>query len=541
MLFLLSILVSRVGGVPPMCAYFIIGEYTMSKLINVIDEQGNALAPTYPKRAKYLIKHGRAQADGDNVIILLTPPKNMTAARHKDSFATYLTEKKRAQKTIDEHMRLFDIFGDTPPTTEEIGSFCWGKHGAGYGSVELTARWRFLDEFAAFCEAQESKTDYELPIFAAAIRTLIHDHFEGSAWRAVTKFKQEIVPIPEDTQIDPQFLNGLSNYEFITAFKALQELIYGIYEGIEQGSPFEWGWPDWRGLKVYGINHDRVMRAFESLSYGELVGDALVVDKKSYFASDHHKPQDRAILLLKGLAQHGLLIEGLEDKKATAFTVSCLDSPDVMRVIQSYFPSRPNPENCDKCTEDCMEIAHCWRTNYYRHTRLISHRFVEVNERIEVRAPFATWTGGKAEFLARTDFLPESLRRTHYAIHQDACKVGIWTDPFYDVFSGAIVYAKGTWKKHTRLILWDHNAIMVRLNRVFAKHPEKIAELESRFPEIFTKKRQGCADCDTTCKYRYTGDKSWCGYIEFWFEKPTHDDAIFIWELFKLDNNIKPV
>jgi len=212
----------------------------MSKLINVIDEQGNALAPTYPKRAKYLIKHGRARADGDSTIILLTPPKNMTATKHRDSFAMYLNEKKRAQKIITEHMQLFDIFGDTKPTTEEIGSFV--KQGTWHGSVELTAGWRFLDEFAAFCETKKAgdQADYELPIFAAAIRTLIHEHFEGDAWRAVTKYKQEIVFIPEGTLIDRQYLNGLDNDEFVAAFKALQELIYGIYEGIEQGSPLAW-------------------------------------------------------------------------------------------------------------------------------------------------------------------------------------------------------------------------------------------------------------------------------------------------------------
>ncbi|MCL2404547.1 MAG: hypothetical protein FWC92_03250 [Defluviitaleaceae bacterium] len=517
----------------------------MNKLINVIDEQGNKLAPTYPRRAKYLIKHGRAQADGDNTIILLTPPKNMTATKHRSAFAAYLTEKKRAQKTITEHMRLFDVFEDTPPSADEIGIFCWGRPGAAYGSGGQIARWRFLDEFAAFCEAQETtgKADYAQPIFAAAIRTLIHDYFEGDAWHAVTKFKQEIVFIPQDAQILPQFLNGLSNDEFVTAFKALQKLAYGIYEGIEQGSPFEWGWPDWRGLGVYGINHNRVMRAIESLSYGELADDTLVMDKKDYFATDHNKPQDRAIMLLKGIAQHGFFIEGLDDKKAAAFTVSCPDSPNVMRVLQAYFRSRPNPEGCTKCTKDCTEQAHCWQTNYYRHAKLLSHRFVEACESADVHAPYSMADVGKAEFLARTDYLPESLRQTHYAIYHDACKVGIWTEPFYDMFSNAIVYAKGTWKKHKRLIFWDSNAIFVRFERVFSKHPEKIAELEARFPGIFAQKEaQGqrrCANCEPTCKHLYMGTVSYCDYSEFKFDKLSHDDAIFIYELFKLDNNIK--
>jgi len=514
----------------------------MSKFIQVIDEHGNTLAPTYPKRAKYLVKHGRARADGDNTIILLTPPKNMTAAKHKNAFAAYLTEKKRAPKTIAVHMRLFDMLGDAKPTTEELGTFCLGKQGTWHGSVELTARWRFLDEFAAFCEtgAANAQTDYELPIFAAAIRTLIHDHFEGDAWQAVTQYKQEIVCIPEGTKINPHYLNGLSNDEFVTAFNALQELLYGIYEGIEQGSPFDWGWPDYRGLTVYGINHDRVLRAFESIAYGELAGDALVVNKKDYFASDHHKPQDRALLLLKGIAQHGIHIDGLEDKKAAAFTVSCPDSPAVMRVVQSYFRSRPNPDNCHKCSDDCMEQAHCWRTTYYRHTRLISHRFVEVGEVATVYPPWSMAETGKAEFLARTDYLPDSLRQTHYALYHDACKVGIWTEPFYDMFKGAIVYAKGTWKKHTRFVFWDSNAIMVKLERVFTKHPEKITALETRFPGIFAQKSRHCTECKPTCKHRQVNPNPWCSNTEFWFEKPTHNDAMFLWELFKLNNNIKP-
>jgi hypothetical protein len=515
----------------------------MVKLIDVIDEQGYALAPTYPRRAKYLIKHGRARAKGDNTIVLLGPPKDMTVAKYREAFAAYLTERKRAQKTIDEHMRLFDVFGDTPPTAEKIGIFCWGNPGTWFGSGELTARWRFLDEFAGFCEAQgvTGQTGYELPIYAAAIRTFIHDHFEGDAWRAVTKYKQEIVPIPEGTLIKSQFLNGLTNDGFVTAFRALQELIYGIYEGIEQGSPFEWGWPDWRGLGVYGINHDRVLRAFESLSYGELVNGSLVVDKKDYFASDHHKPQDRAVMLLKGITQHGFYIEGLEDKKAPVFTVSCIDTPDVMRVVQSYFRSRPNPEGCRKCDEDCMEQEHCYSTNYYRHTKLVSHRFVETGEGADVQAPFSMAEAGKAEFLARTDFLPDGLRQTHYALYHDACKVGIWAEPFYDMFNGAIVYAKGTWKKHTRLVFWDSNNIAVRLERVFTKHADKTAMLEARFPGIFAQKRRNCADCKPECKHRHLGINPWCGYTEFYFNNPTHDDVMFVWELFKLDNNIKPV
>jgi len=141
-----------------------------------------------------------------------------------------------------------------------------------------------------------------------------------------------------------------------------------------------------------------------------LDGDTLVVNKKSYFASDHRKPQDRALLLIKGIAQYGFNIDGSEDKKVAVFTVSCPDSPDVMRVVQSYFRSRPHLENCHNCTTDCDEQAHCWRTIYFRHTKLISHRFVEMGESVDFPSPFSMTHIGKNELLARTDFLPKHLR-----------------------------------------------------------------------------------------------------------------------------------
>jgi hypothetical protein len=109
------------------------------------------------------------------------------------------------------------------------------------------------------------------------------------------------------------------------------------------------------------------------------------------------------------------------------------------------------------------------------------------------------------------------------------------------MFKNAVVYAKGSWKSHTRLIFWDKNAITVRLERVFKKYPEKMAALDALFPDVFTNKRKHCAECQPTCKHRQTVTGTWCGYTDFRFEKPTHDDAMFIWELFKLENNIKPV
>ena len=46
----------------------------MEKNIIVVDEQGNQLDATYPKRAKGLVKHGRARFVDENTICLACPP-----------------------------------------------------------------------------------------------------------------------------------------------------------------------------------------------------------------------------------------------------------------------------------------------------------------------------------------------------------------------------------------------------------------------------------------------------------------------------------
>lgn len=49
----------------------------ITKNVDVIDEQGNKYEATYPKRAKGLVKKGRARFVNDKTICLACPPKNI--------------------------------------------------------------------------------------------------------------------------------------------------------------------------------------------------------------------------------------------------------------------------------------------------------------------------------------------------------------------------------------------------------------------------------------------------------------------------------
>ena len=60
----------------------------MNKNIEVVDEAGNVYEPTWPKRAKGLVKHGRARFVDENRICLTCPP-NKTEETHMSNTSIF--------------------------------------------------------------------------------------------------------------------------------------------------------------------------------------------------------------------------------------------------------------------------------------------------------------------------------------------------------------------------------------------------------------------------------------------------------------------
>ena len=58
------------------------GMTPMEKNIEVVDEAGNVYEPTWPKRAKGLVKHGRARFVSENRICLACPPDHEMEDKH---------------------------------------------------------------------------------------------------------------------------------------------------------------------------------------------------------------------------------------------------------------------------------------------------------------------------------------------------------------------------------------------------------------------------------------------------------------------------
>ena len=71
----------------------------IEKNVIVVDEQGNEYKATYPKRAKGLVKNGRARFVDENKICLVCPPKIMEDNSMSDTTKT--TKKTKVKLSID--------------------------------------------------------------------------------------------------------------------------------------------------------------------------------------------------------------------------------------------------------------------------------------------------------------------------------------------------------------------------------------------------------------------------------------------------------
>jgi len=440
------------------------------------------------------------------------------------AFVRYLSKKGRKQAYIDACIELIDAlyasFSGKPPTSDAIDAFV-RKRWSGYVSRDR-ATYQMLSDYADFCAA-------EAPLFTNAFREHIRITFEGEARKAMRAYKRNIVLIPQGAKIDASFLDWLTTDAFAAAFRSLQELLYSIYDDIEHGSPFDWGWPDWQAITAEGLEQNRVMLVLQALACsGDMDGDALVVDKKRFGEYGINKPIAKTKMLFEKLAAKGFCIDGFNDKSAASFTASYPGVPNLMFVLCAYFKNR-----CDD--------------EHQNHRHALSYRFVED----PATQAYETF------FLAKTDGEPEKLREMYYWLYHEAVKHGFTPQGYENM--GCYVYKSG---KKEWLLLGSGSsyhedeflhsphyalAAKVLLHRVFETHPEQINALRKAFPASFGRPWTGCFECKAdyvTCKNRVTFKKDGCDYHHcgtkhhLYFHDPDLAGLKTILALYKAENNI---
>lgn len=95
-----------VKGKPPigknvihkLCKLITEGEIPIEKNISVVDEQGNEYEATYPRRAKGLVKSGRARFISENRICLASPPAKLSEVNNMEN----INNKANTQEVKEE-------------------------------------------------------------------------------------------------------------------------------------------------------------------------------------------------------------------------------------------------------------------------------------------------------------------------------------------------------------------------------------------------------------------------------------------------------
>ncbi|MCL2406804.1 MAG: hypothetical protein FWC95_02630 [Defluviitaleaceae bacterium] len=488
--------------------------------INVINADGIAVNPTYIRRARGLVKTGKAEWIDEKAIRIFRSP----AQENKQSFLDFLLEKKARKAVIEncetlvEKLHLAHKYGT--PSAAAIGEFIMDieksgvkGNGIGTGGGALKTAYDFLDAYTEY-------NGITTPI-NEAYREHIAYAFEEPAKAAVGCQKKSIVFIPEDVIIDPYFLDGFTNEEFVDTFRSFQHFIYSIYEEIENTSPLDWGWLCAGDIGAWGVSHNGVLDVLWSLlDNGQIDNNALVVEKEKFWLC--HDVKSKVKPMIEGFSDMGLLIEGFDDKKSKTFTVSCPDTPRLFAFLKAYL--KEQQRECCKChmhevypcKEKCLQRVVCHQRN------ILSHRFFEKHP------PEMHDTG--TLMLAITDSAPPELAEILRYLHDEATRHGFKIQPWTVAHNGAINHWHYTDNWHMKTWLrvgsgtyWGDYFYKMQTGRwsvtpyqpakpifknIFKKHPEKAEELMERFPDLSN------------------------------IQNPTLEDVKFLLELYRLENNI---
>ena len=462
----------------------------------------------------------------------------------KQGYAAYLLRKKTSDKLTKERIGLLGrlnailvkhkITKIEDITDAEIDALMrpWNVSGRRAFLHNIA---KFLHDYAAFIKKENPA---QLPL-ASFIGHYYNKGFIARAKAAAECYRKRILPLPPEIEINPEYLRGMDNADFVDAFRELHAFVIRCYEDIER-DPFAWGYPDYETTDGY---YNRVMDVLFALGlYGVHDDGGITVDGTAFFASNSIKRHKKIELMIKGFEEMGLSFEGFS-KKAQSFRVECPDNKEVMAVLSIYTSLIDTTKND-------------WQWHYLNS---LSHRFIEAPGKYP-----ALWQ-------YQMDYATDELREVQMWLFDEAAKYGFTVAGFN---KGCISYKKGS--KEFLLVRNGHRpegtnhfeddgtqiGTKVSFIHAFERNPEGMRVLCDRFPDVFRLDDPGrcCGDksdmphqftdhseddgkrCAFVMKFKFNGvSYKRCGLGSFFFTDITLDDVKAILEMFLVENKIKAV
>lgn len=239
--------------------------------------------------------------------------------------------------------------------------------------------------------------------------------------------KEKIILIPEDCVIDQKRLCGLSNDEFVSTFKMLQETISVIYDNAIK-DPEAWGYPlesyviqqeNWGGAR--GVRYERIPDVLAALfTEGKIIDKTLYVDIGVF--KNKVKKHKHYTLVLRKLTEFGFEISGFE-KGAKEYVISFPDDDNAIIVMHSYIQA-------------AAEVYSIWKPAYQGMMReafvgCLFFRFIEEKQKQKYDMIFHVMT----------DTFTEEYRSMCMMLYDKAVQTGHLYFPYYKDICGTVFSA----------------------------------------------------------------------------------------------------
>ncbi len=160
----------------------------MTKNVIVVDEQGNEYGATYPKRAKGLVKNGRARFIDKNKICLACPPNEFLEDKMNENINTQTTEATENQSaslyTMDHCLTQIALIQAQTAHIKEAFAQLSTVHSEGLGDFAVQERLKVLGDIVKCRETTNQKL---LEFYFK-----MYDDLKGSTFSVVTDSQKEL-------------------------------------------------------------------------------------------------------------------------------------------------------------------------------------------------------------------------------------------------------------------------------------------------------------------------------------------------------------
>lgn len=333
--------------------------------------------------------------------------------------------------------------------------------------------------------------------------------------------RNKIIPIPEGCVIDPARLNGLSNDDYVSAFRKLQSVMSDLYQDAID-DPSAWGYsPDVTGTAA----NNRITDLLEAwISEGEVVGQELHVSVEGL--KNKIKKHKKNKLMMEQIGKYGFEI--VSEKGADCHVIRFPECPDVLRVLQSYIqaawdamaPTKPTLHGGMKSLVGCF---------FYR---LVEDKQYQKYDTI---------------FHVMTESFTEEARQMCVALYEEASRRGCAYVAYFNECYHQIDFSKFMY------LMFDFDTKEVYTRMILHKlvTPERIQllyDLPAHLQESF--KASTCTFCggskspDKPCNmricYAWQGEeKQGCAYHSFKFPNLKMEDLPYLYRIYDAEFNKK--